>query len=113
MNTRSNRFTDKLALKKQTAARVGKPARQTNQKRLNIQVPINLDPSKRGRGRPPSATAKSTDARYTQTSIYVDRDVLRQVKAVLTLRGEQLSDIVGSFLEGWLKRKGKAIGRTT
>jgi hypothetical protein len=63
--------------------------------------------SKRPPGRPPSDTAKSRDPDYRATTIYVRREQYADAKNILFRRGEDFSDLVGAWLEAWLREQAK------
>lgn len=52
------------------------------------------------------STTKSTDPNFTRTTIYLPKDLHRQLKAAAASEDKQMSDIVIELIEGWLN-KGK------
>ncbi|AFY47332.1 Ribbon-helix-helix protein, copG family [Nostoc sp. PCC 7524] len=50
-----------------------------------------------------SSTTKSTDPAYTRTTIYLPKQLHRQLKAAAASQERQMSDIVAELIEQWLK----------
>jgi hypothetical protein len=51
----------------------------------------------------PNSTTKSTDPAYTRTTIYLPKQLHRQLKAAAASQERQMSDIVAELIEQWLK----------
>jgi predicted DNA-binding ribbon-helix-helix protein len=52
-----------------------------------------------------STGTKSTDPNYTRTTIYLPKQLHRQLKSVAASQERQMSDIVTELVEEWLKSK--------
>ncbi|MBD2346076.1 CopG family transcriptional regulator [Anabaena subtropica] len=57
-----------------------------------------------------SSQSKSTDPAYTRTTIYLPKQLHRQLKAAAAFQERQMSDIVTELVEQWLSRIGKEAG---
>jgi predicted DNA-binding protein len=53
----------------------------------------------------PSSRSKSTSADYTRTTIYLPKQLHRQLKAAAASQDRQMSDIVTELIEQWLLTK--------
>ncbi|BAY68848.1 CopG family transcriptional regulator [Anabaena sp. FACHB-709] len=53
----------------------------------------------------PTSQSKSTDPAYTRTTIYLPKQVHRQLKAAAASQERQMSDIVTELIEQWLEKK--------
>lgn len=60
----------------------------------------------------PSSQSKSTDPTYHRTTIYLPKQLHRQLKAVAASQERQMSDIVTELIEGWLLGIGKQDEKT-
>ncbi|MBD2361110.1 CopG family transcriptional regulator [Anabaena minutissima FACHB-250] len=49
-----------------------------------------------------TSVTKSTDPAYTRTTIYLPKQLHRQLKAVAASQERQMSDIVAELVEQWL-----------
>ncbi|AUT00524.1 CopG family transcriptional regulator [Nostoc sp. CENA543] len=54
----------------------------------------------------PTSTTKSTDPAYARTTIYLPKQLHRQLKAAAVAQERQMSDIVAELVEQWLKKAG-------
>ncbi|MFN6569154.1 CopG family transcriptional regulator [Nostoc minutum NIES-26] len=54
----------------------------------------------------PTSQSKSTDPAYTRTTIYLPKQLHRQLKAAAASQERQMSDIVAELVEQWLLVKG-------
>ncbi|WP_414564974.1 MULTISPECIES: CopG family transcriptional regulator [unclassified Anabaena] len=50
----------------------------------------------------PTSYSKSTDPAYTRTTIYLPKQLHRQLKTVAASQERQMSDIVAELVEQWL-----------
>ncbi|HEY9803176.1 CopG family transcriptional regulator [Anabaena azotica] len=50
----------------------------------------------------PTSQSKSTDPSYTRTTIYLPKQLHRQLKAAAASQERQMSDIVTELVEKWL-----------
>lgn len=50
----------------------------------------------------PTSLSKSTDPAYTRTTIYLPKQLHRQLKAAAASQDRQMSDIVAELVEQWL-----------
>lgn len=50
----------------------------------------------------PTSRSKSTDPAYTRTTIYLPKQLHRQLKAAAASQERQMSDIVAELVEQWL-----------
>ncbi|MCG6133413.1 MAG: CopG family transcriptional regulator [Nostoc sp. LLA-1] len=50
----------------------------------------------------PTSYSKSTDPAYTRTTIYLPKQLHRQLKTVAAAQERQMSDIVAELVEQWL-----------
>lgn len=55
----------------------------------------------------PSSITKSTDPAYTRTTIYLPKQLHRQLKAAAVAQERQMSDIVAELVEQWLGKEVK------
>jgi hypothetical protein len=53
----------------------------------------------------PTSRTKSTDPDYTRTTIYLPKQLHRQLKAAAASQDRQMSDIVTELIEQWLLTK--------
>ncbi|MBH8552066.1 CopG family transcriptional regulator [Nostocaceae cyanobacterium CENA357] len=53
----------------------------------------------------PTSQSKSTDPAYTRTTIYLPKQLHRQLKAAAVSQERQMSDIVAELIEQWLLSK--------
>jgi hypothetical protein len=53
----------------------------------------------------PTSQSKSTDPAYTRTTIYLPKQLHRQLKAAAVSQERQMSDIVAKLIEQWLLSK--------
>ena len=51
----------------------------------------------------PTSQSKSTDPAYTRTTIYLPKQLHRQLKAAAVSQERQMSDIVTELVEKWLE----------
>ncbi|MBW4561556.1 MAG: CopG family transcriptional regulator [Mojavia pulchra JT2-VF2] len=56
----------------------------------------------------PASLSKSTDPDYTRTTIYLPKQLHRQLKAAAASQERQMSDIMTELVEQWLLSKGKS-----
>lgn len=54
----------------------------------------------------PTSATKSTDPAYTRTTIYLPKQLHRQLKATAVAQERQMSDIVAELVEQWLRKMG-------
>ncbi|MEA5569063.1 CopG family transcriptional regulator [Anabaena sp. UHCC 0399] len=59
----------------------------------------------------PTSVTKSTDPAYTRTTIYLPKQLHRQLKAAAVAQERQMSDIVAELVEQWLgkEKEGKEV----
>lgn len=69
-------------------------------KALEIRNPKNLTDSKRGPGRPPG---KHSNTDYTQTTVYLPKKLLADVKIKLIPDRGEMSGLIEGLLQEWLK----------
>ncbi|MGD1873501.1 MAG: CopG family transcriptional regulator [Mastigocoleus sp.] len=55
----------------------------------------------------PASRSKSTDPNYTRTTVYLPKQLHRQLKAAAASEVRQMSDIIIELIEGWLEEKNK------
>lgn len=55
----------------------------------------------------PTSPSKSTDPSYTRTTIYLPKQLHRQLKAAAASQERQMSDIVTELVEKWLLGSGE------
>jgi hypothetical protein len=56
----------------------------------------------------PTRNTKSTDPNYTRTTVYLPKQLHRQLKATAADEDKQMSDIIIQLLEEWLAKKGNS-----
>ncbi len=56
----------------------------------------------------PTKNTKSTDPNYTRTTVYLPKQLHRQLKATAADEDKQMSDIIIELLEEWLAKKGNS-----
>jgi hypothetical protein len=57
----------------------------------------------------PTSGSKSTDPGYTRTTIYLPKQLHRQLKAAAVAQERQMSDIVAELVEQWLLDKNREM----
>jgi ribosomal protein L1 len=55
-----------------------------------------------------TAKSKSTDPDYIRTTVYLPKQLHRQMKAVALSQERQMSDIIKELVEQWLLSEGKS-----
>ncbi len=55
----------------------------------------------------PTSCSKSTDPDYTRTTIYLPKQLHRQLKSTAASQERQMSDILAELVEKWLLSLGK------
>lgn len=57
----------------------------------------------------PSSSSKSTNPDYTRTTIYLPKQLHRQLKAAAASQDRQMSDIVTELIEQWFLNQSDSV----